>query len=40
MLSKDLVGEVSYLGGGIKDENIVSLSNAITIGQRIVMSFL
>lgn len=28
---RSYAGEVSYLGGGIKDENIVSLSNAITI---------
>ena len=28
---RSYAGEVSYLGGGIKDENVVSLSNAITI---------
>lgn len=28
---RSYAGEVSYLGGGIKDENIVSLSNVVTI---------
>lgn len=28
---RSYAGEVSYLGGGIKEENIISLSNAITI---------